>query len=237
MRVELLSPNLCWVAQEVRVGPSLLCRICSHLWTPGELQLDEEVPRTCKPQLEPPNPPPNSSGVFSSSSLVPSLCAGYLTEDRSCLETPCGTDLCLSQDPSFLRQLPMSARTRFHLLFPFFRPCWGFSDTLSPCCAVEEDWLSQGSWQQPQHPQEAFQGFCLQPEELHTSAGVISSRCCWRAPHFGEQPHPKPILALPLEARSNSRGNPLAEPRMKSYILSMSREITSGTSVNATESL
>lgn len=49
MRMELLSPNLCSVAREVRVGPSLLCRICSHFWTPGELQLDKEVPQTCKP--------------------------------------------------------------------------------------------------------------------------------------------------------------------------------------------
>lgn len=129
----------------------------------------------------------------------------------------------------------MSAEMRFHLLFPLFRPCWGFSETLGPCWRRTSS--LQGSWQQLQHPHEAFQGFCLQPQELQTSAGVISSGCCRRASCFGEQPHPKTILALPLEAQSNSQGNPLAEPRMKCYILSMSREITSGTSVNATESL
>lgn len=45
------------------------------------------------------------------------------------------------------------------------------------------------------------------------------------------------IQALQLEAQSNSQANPLAGQRMKCYILNMSTEITSATSVNATESL
>lgn len=54
----------------------------------------------------------------------------------------------------------------------------------------------------------------------------------------------KPPLLLGEQALGSShipkqfrQSNPLVEPGMKCYILKMSREITGGTSVNATESL
>lgn len=165
---------------------------------------------------------------------MPGLSAERLTEDRPCLETPRGTDLCINQDSSFLRQ-----QKRDFISFSHFPDPAG--DSVTPSAPAVPCWrrssFPQSSWQELQHPHESFQGFCLQPQEPQSSAGVISCGCCWRAPSFGEQPHPKTIPALPREAQSNSQGNPLVEPRMKCYILNMSREITSGTSVKATESL
>lgn len=62
---------------------------------------------------------------------------------------------------------------------------------------------------------------------LQASRALVNSPC----------PTAKIIQALQLEAQSNSQGNPLVGQRMKCYILNMSREIISATSVNATESL